>query len=192
MYLGPYGGPLRPLMGCDVLEVAPLPAGEAVEVEWEDGSRTNATFWADIAAEGNGRVLARIVDGPWSGRPAVIETSCGQGRAYYLAVRLDAAGLARVYAGVPALSAAQQLVAPTPEYAQPGVERVVRVADGQWYEFLINHSDEDRHVEIAPGGFEMLSERDLEDKVTLPPMGVAIVRHAKESAPFVPGPAGFG
>ena len=24
VYLGPYGGPLRPLMGCDVLEVAPL------------------------------------------------------------------------------------------------------------------------------------------------------------------------
>ena len=192
VYLGPYGGPLRPLMGCDVLEVAPLPAGEAVEVEWEDGSRTNATFWADIAAEGNGRVLARIVDGPWSGRPAVIETSYGQGRAYYLAVRLDAAGLARIYAGVPALSAAQQLVAPTPEYAPLGVERVVRVADGQWYEFLINHSDEDRHVEIAPGGFEMLSERDLEDKVTLPPMGVAIVRHAKQSAPLVSGPAGFG
>jgi len=202
VYLGPYGGPLRPLMGCDVLEVSPLPAGHVVEVEWEDGSRTKATFWADIAAEGDGRVLARIADGPWSGRPAVIETSYGQGRAYYLAVRLDAAGLARVYSRVPALSNQQQSAAPTSRYSlspygqtqpeQNGVERVVRVAEGEWYEFLINHANEDRHVEIVPEGFDMLSERDLEGKVTLPPMGVAIVRHPKQSASFGPGLAGFG
>ena len=77
-----------------------------------------------------------------------------------------------VYAGVAALSGEQQLVAST-----PGVERVVRVADGQWYEFLINHSDHDKDVEIAPWGFDLLSGRDLDSKVTLPPMGVAIVRH---------------
>ena len=63
----PTAGRCARLMGCDVLEVAPLPAGETLEVEWEDGSRTNATFWADIAAEGDGRVLARIADGPWAG-----------------------------------------------------------------------------------------------------------------------------
>ncbi len=172
VYLGPYGGPLRPLIGCDVLEVAPLPAGETLEVEWEDGSRTKATFWADIASEAEGRVVARIADGPWAGTPAVVETDYGKGRAYYLAARLDAAGLARVYAGVAALSSEQQLVAHT-----PGVERVVRVADDRWYEFLINHSDHDKDVEIAPWGFDLLTGRDLDSKVTLPPMGVAIVRH---------------
>ena len=174
VYLGPYGGPLRPLMGCDVLEVAPLPAGETLDVEWEDGARTKATFWADIASEGDGHIVARIADGPSAGRPAVVETSYGLGRAYYLAVRLDAAGLARVYGNVAALSSEQQLVAPT-----AGVERVVRVSDSQWYEFLINHSDEDKHVVIAPWGFDLVSERDLDGKVTLPPMGVAIVRHSR-------------
>jgi beta-galactosidase len=172
VYLGPYGGPLRPLIGCDVLEVAPLPAGETLDVEWDDGSRTKATFWADIATEAEGRVVARIADGPWAGTPAVVETDYGAGRAYYLAARLDAAGLARVYARVAALSSEQQLVAHT-----PGVERVVRVSDDRWYEFLINHSDHDKGVEIAPWGFDLLTERDLDSKVTLPPMGVAIVRH---------------
>ncbi len=42
--------------------------------------------------------------GPWAGRPAVVEARVGQGRAYYLACRLDAAGLARVYDLAPALS----------------------------------------------------------------------------------------
>jgi beta-galactosidase len=174
VYLGPYGGPLRPLMGCDVLEVAPLPPGETVEVEWDDGTRTEATFWADIAAEGDGRVIARVADGPWAGRPAVVETAYGKGRAYYLSTRLDAAGLARVYGRVAALSADQRLVAAT-----PGVERVVRASAGHTYEFLINHSGEERHAEVAPGGFDLLTELDLDTKVKLPPMGVAIVRRSQ-------------
>ena len=52
----------------------------------------------------------------------------------------------------------------------------MRVSAGNWYEFLINHSDEDQHVVVAPAGFDLLSERDVDGKVTLPPMGVAIVR----------------
>ena len=171
VYLGPYGGPMRPLMGCDVLEVAPLPAGELLEVEWEDGTRTKATFWVDIAAEGNGRVIARIADGPWAGRPAVVETSYGKGRAYYLGTRLDASGLARVYARVGALLNEDELAAST-----PGVERVVRASASHTYEFLINHSGDERQVAVAAGGFELLSGHDLDAKVTLPSMGVAIVR----------------
>ncbi|HTT91978.1 MAG TPA: beta-galactosidase [Acidimicrobiales bacterium] len=174
VYLGPYGGPLRPLIGCDVLEVSPLPAGETVEVEWEDGERTAATFWADVAAEGEGRVIARIADGPWAGRPAVVETVRGQGRAYYLAARLDAAGLDRVYARVAVFSKRQGLA------PMPGVERVVRAADGQMYEFLINCSEEDKHVEVAAAGLDLLTGRRVEGKLVLPPMGVAIIRQSED------------
>lgn len=73
VHLGPYGGPLRPLMGCDVLDVAPLPGAEVVEVEWEDGTRTGATFWTDVTAEAGGRVLARVASGAWAGRPVVVD-----------------------------------------------------------------------------------------------------------------------
>lgn len=167
VYLGPYGGPLRPLMGCDVLEVAPLPLGETVEVEWEEGARTTADFWADIATPGEGRVIARIADGPWAGRPAVVEITHGQGRAYYVAARLDAAGLARVYSRVPALAAGPQ----------PGIERVVRATGAGRYEFVINHSPEDKYVEVAPGGRDLLTERLVDEKLTLPAMGVAIIHY---------------
>ena len=159
-------------MGCDVLEVAPLAAGEALEVEWEDGTRTTATFWADVASERNGHVLARIASGPWAGRPAVVETGWGKGRAYYVAARLDSAGLERVYGKTPALSAKPALVR-----AGQGIERVVRVSDGQSYEFLINHSAGEREVEIVPGGFDLLTASRLGTRVMLAPMGVAIVRY---------------
>jgi beta-galactosidase len=168
---GPYGGPLRRLMGCDVVDVAPLPAGETLELEWEDGARSAGTFWADITTEGDGRVLARVARGPWAGRPAVVEGRRGKGRAYYLATRLDAVGLDRVYGQQAALSAEQAVVR-----AGPGVERVVRMSSGHSYEFLINHSAEERVVEVAPGGFDLLSTDRVSDRVRLPPMGVAIVQ----------------
>ena len=101
----------------------------------------------------------------------MVETTYGQGRAYYIGTRLDADGLAQVYARVGALSREDQRVAST-----PGVERVVRASASHTYEFLINHSADERHVVVAPGGFELLSGRDLDAKVTLPSMGVAIVR----------------
>jgi beta-galactosidase len=171
VHLGPYGGPLRPLMGCVVLDVAPLAAGETLELEWEDGARTTATFWADMASEGDGHVLARVAHGPWAGRPAVVEALLGKGRAYYLATRLDAAGLERVYSRIPALCAEPAIL-----NAGPAVERVVRVSAGHTYEFLINHSADEREVEVAPGGLELLSQTALEGRVRLLPMGVAILR----------------
>jgi beta-galactosidase len=171
VYLGPYGGPLRPLLGCDVLDVAPLPAGQEAVVEWEDGARTSATFWADVAADGDGKVLARIASGPWAGRPAVVETPFGKGWAYYVATRLDPVGLARVYDLVPALRGHPAVMA-----AGPGVERVVRVAGEHSYEFLINHAPDEREVEIAPGGYDLVTASPLGSRAPLPPMGVAIVR----------------
>lgn len=183
VHLGPYGGPLRPLMGCDVLEVAPLPAGEVVDIEWEDGARTTATFWADVAAERDGRVLARIAGGPWAGRPAVVETTCGKGRAYYVATRLDEAGTQRVYDLAPALGTGLAVRA-----SGPGIERVVRAGAGRSYEFLINHARQPRDVEVAAGGYDVLSARTVGDRVSLPASGVAILRRAS-AAPPAGGPA---
>jgi beta-galactosidase len=176
VYLGPYGGPLRPLMGCDVLEVGPQREGDVLEVEWEDGTRTTATFWADVAAECEGHVLARIASGPWAGRPAVVETRLGKGVAYYLAARLDNAGLLRVYERAPGLTGAPAL---GPEAG--AIERVVRLANTHSFEFLINHSTVGTEVEIAPDGFELLTTSHLGSRLVLPPMGVAIVRRAESA-----------
>jgi len=174
VYPGPYGGPLRSLLGCDVLEVAPHREGDVLEVEWEDGARTAATFWTDVAAEGEGHVLARIAGGPWAGRPAVLETRLGEGVAYYLAARLDDTGLSRVYDRAPGLAGAQ-----VPARAGDGIERVVRSSGTDSFEFLINHSTLEREVAIAPGGFDLLTKSHLGDRLVLPPTGVAIIRRAQ-------------
>ena len=121
--------------------------------------------------------------GAWAGRPAVVETRVGEGRAYYLATRLDAAGLERVYAKNAPLSSNPPLAG-----AGPGVERVVRTSASQSFEFLINHSSADRVLEIAPGGFELLAGRLVDRRVVLGPMGVAIVRRGTGAPPSPEGP----
>ncbi len=169
---GPYGGPLRPLIGCDVLDVTPLPTGDEVEVEWDDGRRTVADLWVDIAADrDDGTVLARLASGPWSGRPVVVSRGVGDGKALYVGARLDALGLGRVYDRVPALRGAETLAA-----AGPGVERVVRSGGGVSYEFVINRSGEQLEVPLATPGTELLSGKPVAGTVRLEPKGVAVVR----------------
>ncbi len=168
--LGPYGGPLRPLMGCDVLDVAPLPEGQVLEVEWEDGARTTATFWADVAVERDGKVLARLADGPWAGRPAVLATAHGAGTAYYVGTRLDQAGMARLY------DLARATASPGPG---PGTERTVRRDGADRYELLVNQTPTEREVQLTWPGTELLSGAAVSGRHSLRPWGAAVV-HSKE------------
>jgi len=179
VYLGPYGGPLRPLIGCDVLDVAPLAAGDTVEVEWADGTRTTAGFWLDLTAERDGEVLARIASGPWAGSPAVVLTRYGTGSAYYLGTRLDGEGMRRIYDAVPALRGAVSPAGPDGE----SVERVVRSSPRHDFEFLINHADSDRKVTLAGPGYDVLSGQRTDGAMTLGRRGVAIVRHERSARP---------
>jgi beta-galactosidase len=178
VYLGPYGGPLRPLIGCDVLDVAPLAPADVIDVEWEDGTASTASFWLDIAAERPDReatVLARVTSGPWAGTPAVVRSRFGEGWVYYVGTRLDAEGLQRVYDLVPALQASLDDAALAD--ARPGyVERVIRRSADHDYEFVINHSGGDRKVTLAAPGHELLDDRPVSGTLALPRRGVAIVR----------------
>jgi beta-galactosidase len=176
VYLGPYGGPLRPLIGGDVVEVAPLPAGQAVEVEWDDGTTSTASFWVDIISQVSGTVLARVASGPWTGTPAVVQTRHGRGWAYYIGTRLDGNGLQRVYDLVPALRTGTGGLAS----GQPtDVERVVRRTSRHDYEFLISHSGADRKVQLAESGYDLIADRPADGTLALGPRGVAIIRHAR-------------
>jgi beta-galactosidase len=178
VYLGPYGGPLRPLMGCDVLEVAPLASDDVVDVEWADGGRTTASYWLDLAVCRDGEVLATVVSGPWAGTPAVVRTRCGAGSAYYIGTRLDADGLQRVYDMIPALHPER---AGGAEDQADCVERVTRRSPGRDYEFLVNHSDRERKVELDAPGHDLLGDRPVDGTLELEQRGVAIVR--RDTAP---------
>jgi beta-galactosidase len=166
VHLGPYGGPLRPAIGGDVLDVAPLQPGETVELAWADGRRSSAELWMDLIAVTDGEVLASYASGPWAGQPAVIEKRLGAGRALYLGTRVDDSTLRSLLLerlpAVPALP--------------PGVERVTRRGDGVSYEFLLNHGDADVSVTLSADGVDLLSGKPASGDLALPAGGVAIIR----------------
>jgi beta-galactosidase len=165
VYPGPYGGPLRELIGGDVLDVAPLQPAEVAEVAWRDGRRSTATCWLDIVEAVEGEVLADVASTPWAGHPAVLQRRFGTGRAVYLATRLDHAAMSTLLGGLD--QAAGQPV--------PGVERVLRRAGTVSYEFLINHTRDPVELPAEPGGHDLLSGEPATDRIELPPLGVAIL-----------------
>ncbi len=66
-------------------------------------------------------------------------------------------------AGLPAL--------PPPE----GVERSVREDGARRLLFLVNHAEEERTVDLPPGGRDLLGAEAPDGQLTLPPFGVAVV-----------------
>ena len=90
-------GPLGEVLGIEVKEFAPLTAGTTVRLSLADVSLT-ADVWTDrLAVTGSDTdVVARFVDGPAAGGPAVTRRRLGDGEAWYLATRLDVDALATV------------------------------------------------------------------------------------------------
>ena len=114
-----------------------------------------------------------MVSGPWAGTPAVMRTRCGAGSAYYIGTRLDADGLQRVYDLIPALRGG---LASDDAGLASGVQRVTRRAPGRDYEFLINHADRERKVELDAPGYDLLADSPVDGTLELDSQGVAIVR----------------
>jgi hypothetical protein len=69
-----------------------------------------------------------------------------------------------------------------------GVERVTRSTPGRDYEFLVNHSDGDRKVQLGAPGFDLLAGRPVDGTLELDRQDVAIVRRdtARPDAPQLP------
>lgn len=88
--LGGYPGAFRELLGVRVEEFAPLLLGETVALD--DGSA--AQVWTEVLTATDAEVVARYVDGPLPGTPALTRRAVDDGVAWYLATSLDDAGTA--------------------------------------------------------------------------------------------------
>ncbi|WP_308257393.1 beta-galactosidase [Pseudonocardia lacus] len=141
--LGGYPGAFRDLLGVRVEEFAPLLPGETVTLD--DGSR--ADLWAEHATAPDAEVLARFVDGPRPGDPALTRRAAGAGAAWYVGTRLDEAATAALADRVAREACATRLDVPA-----PGVELVRR---GR-YLFVLNPTDEP--VAVRTEGVDLLAD----------------------------------
>ena len=104
----------------------------------------------------------------------VVLSHYGKGSVYYIGTRLDDEGLQQVYDMIPALRAA---TADFGSGESDGVERVVRRSPDHDYEFVINHTDNDRKAPLSAPGYDVLAGRPADATLSLGRRGVAIVRN---------------
>jgi beta-galactosidase len=162
--LGGYPGAFRELLGVRVEEFAPLLAGESVELD-DDSA---ADLWTElVTATPDTEIVARFLDGPHRGGPALTRRAVGSGAAWYLATRLDEPTTALL---------AEQIAeeAGLTRHPVPGVEVVRR---GR-YVFMLNASGE--AVIVATDGVDLLAgDRPAAGPpgtVTIAAGGAAVIR----------------
>ena len=129
IWLGGYPAPFREMLGVEVEDWRPLPRESLIGVS-ADGSVSEADLWSELVIPRAARSTATFIGGVLDGRPAVTENAYGDGKAIYVATRLDRQATAALVNRI----CAEAGVVPVAE-TEPGVEAVRRGP----YLFLLDH-----------------------------------------------------
>src|SRR5207302_2240304 len=154
VWLGGYPAPFAEMLGLRVDDFLPLAAGERVPLAFGDGAAGEGELWSELVRPRGAAVLATFAGGDLDGWPAVTRNAFGEGAAYYLATRPDAASLARLLDAARA-EAGVEAVAATPA----GVEAVRRQTGDGGLLFLLNHGTADVEVAVPADGVDLLTGR---------------------------------
>jgi beta-galactosidase len=163
VYPGAYPGALRDVLGVTVEEWLPLRAGERAKLAWEENGATAgwADSWTEAVKLAGAKPVARYAGGRAGGGPAVTRYELGDGQAWYVSARTDAATTAAVLAAVceSAGLTGPAGIAPADGGGWPRDLEVVRRADGECrFVTLINHGEDSAKVTVGgrlvtiPGG----------------------------------------
>lgn len=169
--LGGYPGAFRDMLGITVEEFAPLALGHAVTLD----SGATATLWTERLRTTGAEVVARYLDGPLPGVPAITRHTHGDGVAWYLATALEKGALQAVMrdavaaAGVVALGPA----------TDGSVEVVRRAAPGRSYLFVINHGA--TSITYPTSGIELVTGDAVSAILEVPAGAVRVIREVPES-----------
>ncbi|HEV7956543.1 MAG: beta-galactosidase [Microbacteriaceae bacterium] len=163
---GPYPGAIADVLGIRIEEFLPFYAHQVATLD--DGS--TATVWADDLALVTADAVVSFVDGPASGIPAITRNAFGEGSAWYVATRLDPAGLDSLIDAV--LRDAGIISTPLPD----GLEVVTRSHTNTSFTFYINHSASDAEVDST--GTELITGTRHTGTVVVPAATVRVVENA--------------
>jgi beta-galactosidase len=164
--------PVRRLLGVRVDEAWPLQHGATETVHFDESEVSRVRDWAEWLELEGAAAIAHYASGPLKGLPAVVRNVLGEGVVYYCSACLDPDG----FAGLARRLTREAGVAPLLD-ASAGVEVTRRSADGGSYLFLLNHTDGEKVVDLGGiQGLELLGSSEVSDRITLGPLGVAVLR----------------
>lgn len=168
----PLPGPLAELAGVQVTDYTALlpedggsPRGGAGKLALTVGEARytlSAGVWMDELEPHGAEVIAHYRGEPYDGAPAITLHRAGAGRVFYVGTSLDDTGHDLLLRAV--LAAAGVAAGPR---APDGVELVRRVHEGADHWFILNHSDQQRTVELPAAGTDLLTGNEIEGSVAL-------------------------
>jgi len=167
VYPGAAPGALREVLGLAIPEFLPLHENETVTLS---DSRTG-TAWTDDIEVSTAEVLARYLDGPAAGGPALTRNAFGAGSAWYISTKLTGADLDSLL--LDALNTAGIDAA----LGIDGVETITRSTDTDEFLFLINHTDADQSCPAT--GTELLTGAAAAGTVLVPAGSTRVVHRTR-------------
>jgi beta-galactosidase len=170
---GGFGAPLREALGLVVEEFLPLREGERTRVRWAQGETRDLVsgVWQDDVTLHGAEVVARYLDGPAAGGPAITRHRSGAGTAWYVSTPLGIDELR------PVLEAVYSDAGVTPPGLPEDLEVVTRRSGETEYLVAINHGEDDAKLPVT-SGFELLTGLTVVGPLDVPAGGVAVVRGA--------------
>ncbi|MGI5158462.1 beta-galactosidase [Microbispora sp. CA-102843] len=172
-----YPGAFRDLIGAKIDEYWPARPGERFTVEFADGRTATADWWREDIHLETGTALATYADGLLQGRAAVVANDFGTGRVVYFATLLDQDAFDRVLLGELRAAGVENRFEGLPAH----LECAVREDERHEYLFLLNHDPETPvAVPVEGGGTDLLTGLPVSGEITVPPLGAAVVRRARQ------------
>ncbi|MEU4366382.1 beta-galactosidase [Micromonospora chersina] len=163
---GGYPGALRDLLGVRVTEFHPLAGDDRVPLTGGGTGR----LWAETVQLTGAEPVAAYLGGVLDGSPAVTRHRVGAATTWYVSTRPDEDTYRRLLTEAARLAG----VGPVCPGAPPGVEAVRRRAGDRSWLFLLNHTG--RPQRVAAAGTDLLTGAPVDDAVTIPAGGVAVLR----------------
>lgn len=168
---------LGEVFGIAVPEYRPLKKPSALRVIFDQAEIKPKGHQAEICAEKIERKGASIVatyqaltDDPFNGCPAVTHHTYGRGRAVYVGTVGDIDFTLTLLQGVVS-SLGLQPIAKVPR----GVEVIRRMKKNHEFVFVLNHSSEEKDVDVSFAGKELLTGYEVSKSVKMEPYGVRII-----------------
>lgn len=169
--LGGYPALLRDLLGLKVGEWQPLLKNEVVAFRDVDGNQTDAVHWVDLFHVTTAEVLAHYEGGFIDQLPAITRNQFGDGAAYYVGTRPEAAYLRALLQRICNENGVRALVG-----ARDGIEVTVRNHGAKRYLFLINHTGAESTIDLqAQQGIDILTDEAMIGQLQLNAYGVRII-----------------
>lgn len=170
VHLGGYPGPLKDVLGIWVEEFDALPPEYRENVQFKSGERAKAQLLCDVIHLNDAQALAYYDSQEfYNSYPVVTQNHFENGNAYYVGTMLDEVGLSALFDSILGTLGIESRVLPD------GLELKTRRKGDKTYQFLINHTAQTIPCDLALTGYDLLSQKQIENITEIPAFDVKII-----------------